>query len=396
MKIIHFPSWYPTKENTIEGIFNQRLIYAINNFDTNEHIVFTWHHNEIAKLKNPILFFLQLFKSFMPYKVHDINGVKVIKINYLITNEFFFGKNVDRLIRKLDSTLRSLSLYNSAIIFHAHITYPGAFIAQQLSLRQNIPYLITEHMGPFPFDNLKNDQLSKVIRPMKDASEVVSVSSFLAKQVQELVGIKTHVIPNVVCNISFKLPSNKIYSSGFKFIVVSRITYAKGIEVLIVAIEKLLKIRRDFCVDIYGEGEMKDYFMKLTLSKKLVKQINWLDSIYPDLVQHTISNYNCLISPSLYESFGVTLIEAISVGIPIIATDCGGPKDIVNDINGLLTPNNNPIELAFAMNTLINTYHQYSKDIIIEDCNNRFSDKIIAQKYNLIYNRIYNTKSCAE
>jgi glycosyltransferase involved in cell wall biosynthesis len=141
---------------------------------------------------------------------------------------------------------------------------------------------------------------------------------------------------------------------------------------------------------------MKDYFMKLTLSKKLVKQINWLDSIYPDLVQHTISNYNCLISPSLYESFGVTLIEAISVGIPIIATDCGGPKDIVNDINGLLTPNNNPIELAFAMNTLINTYHQYSKDIIIEDCNNRFSDKIIAQKYNLIYNRIYNTKSCAE
>jgi glycosyltransferase involved in cell wall biosynthesis len=396
MKIVHFPTWYPTNNNAVEGIFNQRLIFAINKFDNNEHIIVTWHHNKIAKLKNPIIFILHFIKSFLPYKVLEDRGVKIVEINYLITNEFFFGKNINRLIKKIDFAFYSLKLSDSAIIYHAHVAYPGAFIAQQLAIRHNIPYVITEHMGPFPFENLKKDLFEKVISPFKQASQVVAVSSFLANQIEQLVGINLQVIPNVVRNISFNFSKKKIPLSVFKFVIVARIEVEKGIEVLFDAIEILLKTRTNFRVDIYGEGEMKQYFMKKAISKNINRNINWLDSLNPSNVQNTIVNYNCLMSSSLYESFGVTLIEALSVGVPIIASDCGGPKDIVNEINGILVPNNNPVEFAVAMNTMINTYYQYSKERIIEDCFNRFSDKIISEKYNLIYNHIIQTQLCVE
>ena len=395
MKIVHFPSWYPTNKKPIEGIFNKRLIYAINEFDHNEHIIFTWHHNEIAKLNNPIFFIVNLIKSFLPFKVSVYQGVKIIKINYLITNELLFGKNINRLIRKINSALNCLNLNDNEIIYHAHVAYPGAYIAQQLRFSQKIPYIVTEHMGPFPFENLKKDIICKVISPIKQASNVVAVSSFLAKQIESLVGIKTQIIPNVVENCSINLVAkNKVESNGFKFVVISRITAEKGIEDLVMAIKELLKIRTDFSVTIYGEGEMKEYFMKQSLSNNLHQQINWFDSIHPEQVQNTIANYHCLISSSLYESFGVTLIEALSVGIPIIATDCGGPKDIVNDINGILINKNNPLDLAAAMNTMINTYQEYNQEKIIEDCYNRFSSKIISEQYNLIYNNLIRTQSC--
>ena len=58
-----------------------------------------------------------------------------------------------------------------------------------------------------------------------------------------------------------------------------------------------------------------------------------------------------VLLPSIYtEVFGLTLLEALSVGRPVIASRCGGPEDIVVDgQNGVLVPANDPIALAAAI-----------------------------------------------
>ena len=72
------------------------------------------------------------------------------------------------------------------------------------------------------------------------------------------------------------------------------------------------------------------------------------------------------ILPSRSETFGVVYIEAMACGLPIIATDCGGPRDIVTESNGLLIPNED-------------------RKAIAEDCQARFSSEVIAKQLTQIF-----------
>ena len=56
---------------------------------------------------------------------------------------------------------------------------------------------------------------------------------------------------------------------------------------------------------------------------------------------------------SLFESQGVAIMEALSCGIPVITTLCGGPSDLINDDNGFIIPVDDPMELAAAMRKMI-------------------------------------------
>ena len=49
-----------------------------------------------------------------------------------------------------------------------------------------------------------------------------------------------------------------------------------------------------------------------------------------------ISKSNCLCSVSSTESFGLTILEAQSLGIPVISSRSGGPQDLINNKNGIL------------------------------------------------------------
>jgi glycosyltransferase involved in cell wall biosynthesis len=60
-----------------------------------------------------------------------------------------------------------------------------------------------------------------------------------------------------------------------------------------------------------------------------------------------------------FETFGVVLIEALAMGRPVIATDCGGPREIVNESNGMLVPARDNGALARAMQRMVEQRHRY-------------------------------------
>ena len=64
---------------------------------------------------------------------------------------------------------------------------------------------------------------------------------------------------------------------------------------------------------------------------------------------------NAFVLASRTETFGVVYIEALSQGLPVIATRCGGPESIVTSDNGLLVPIENIPELTKALLTLYKT-----------------------------------------
>lgn len=156
------------------------------------------------------------------------------------------------------------------------------------------------------------------------------------------------VIPNIV-----HLNDTGTYSdcNSNHVIFVGRITYQKGIDALIKVWSIVQKKHSDWILDIYGEGELKEYY------KKVIEELDI--NIVIHLPESTILQRYCdssiLLLTSVYEPFGLVMPEAMSCGLPVVAFDCPyGPADIITDgVDGFLVKNRDINEFANRVCQLI-------------------------------------------
>ena len=106
-----------------------------------------------------------------------------------------------------------------------------------------------------------------------------------------------------------------------------------------------------------GEGKLKDSLMrkieldKLTSNVTLLGFVNNTDDFY--------NNSKLLVVPSIFEGFGLVVIEAMSYGIPILANSVGGLKFLVKNSFGKLVTNNNLNDYVYEIKKLLNDEDYY-------------------------------------
>ena len=143
------------------------------------------------------------------------------------------------------------------------------------------------------------------------------------------------VIPNLVHQNDGKLSS----LNNKKVIWVGRLDYQKRPLEIVEIWKKVYPQFPDWCLDIYGEGE------QLQELEYAVQQLDMNIHIHPP----TTRIFDCyhessiLASTSLYEPFGLVIVESMSCGLPVVAYNCPyGPADIIMDgFDGYLVENNN-------------------------------------------------------
>lgn len=101
-----------------------------------------------------------------------------------------------------------------------------------------------------------------------------------------------------------------------------------------------------------------------------------------------LQNADVFILSSLKETFSVVCIEAMSQGVPVIATSCGGPEEFVEEKDGLLIKPNDVEALKEAIIKMVSTYRLYDRNLISDDCLKRFSPNVIATKLTNIFTNI--------
>lgn len=133
--------------------------------------------------------------------------------------------------------------------------------------------------------------------------------------------VNSHWLPNVRPASSLnKLEKNHPYSRSFVYI--SQISVEKGILDLVSVFKNL---NTSFKLDIYGP--LIDINKEL-LSNHNIKYLGFLNN---HMVNQTLIDYDCLILPSYREGYPGIIIEAMSVGVPVIATKIGGIPEIIKD-----------------------------------------------------------------
>lgn len=182
---------------------------------------------------------------------------------------------------------------------------------------------------------------------LSHASAIVALTGNDSKN-WEKINRDSFVIPNMV-----QLNDTGKYSDCHSnhVIFVGRFFFQKGIGALIDVWKLVHQRHPDWFLDIYGEGELKDYYQKI------------IDDLNINIIIHhpeaTILQRYCessmLLLTSVYEPFGLVLPEAMSCGLPVVAFDCPyGPADIITDgVDGFLIRNRNIQEFADRVCQLI-------------------------------------------
>lgn len=288
--------------------------------------------------------------------------------------------------------MRKCLLEIDSEIIHAHWTYEFAMAA--LSTEKKV--LLTAHDSPFSilryyFDAYRLFRLFLAIRVRLKAKNITAVSNFLALKWNKQM-FWMHKIP-IIPNISpYPLLENRAYRDlAYRVLAIGDSSKLKNIQKLLSAWPKVLEVMPNSTLELIGYGlSDNDYLSKKINSKVKNESILFHGYQNRDFIYEKLLDADVLVHPSLHESQGLVLLEAMSLGVPIVAGKNSGavPETVSNA--GLLVNVKRTNELASAIIKLLSDKSLRIKLSKLGQSRVRefYSPKKVMQLYLDEYNRV--------
>ena len=158
----------------------------------------------------------------------------------------------------------------------------------------------------------------------------------------------------------------KLHAKQTKLLYVGRLSKEKGVDTALKTVWHLTSNfgMRNLTLDIIGEGDKKyeENLRVLSGSLSLKDYVNFRGKLLPEEVLREYNNYDILLAPSIWDASPIVLIEAMSQGLPVIASKVGGIPDIIrNEETGLLVAPGDPVRMAEAVKKLVDNPSLYEK-----------------------------------
>lgn len=250
--------------------------------------------------------------------------------------------------------------YGRPDILHAHVALETGPAARRIAIEAGLDYIITEHSAEILNGNLPPNRKETARTVYADARTVIAVSDVLARKILDICPTaNVAVIANLVRDPVFAL--RKVRSRVDKRVVIATIGNLVPHKRVDHAIEALMGLPRDLkeCVEhiIVGDGPERSNLEALT--RKGDVQTTFLGSLSHDAAMITLADADLLLHASAYETFGVVLAEAMALGIPVVATRCGGPESIVTEATGKLVPVDDVAALRAALEDTLSSITEW-------------------------------------
>lgn len=269
-------------------------------------------------------------------------------------------------------------------LLHAHVTRPAGVACAWVARRRSIPHIITEHTGPFSA-LFQTHRLNREAAhwALRSAQSVTAVSHRHAEAIRAVCqDVHPLVVPNTV-DVSRFVIRGAAARNVPHLLFVGRLVPDKGCDRLIDALSLPGLRSRPWSLEIVGEGPER---VPLEARARILgDRVTFRGYQPPGAIPEIASRADVFVLASLRESFGVVLIEALAAGIPVLATRCGGPEDIVTEEVGRLVPVADTGALADGIAWMLDNHHTFHRETLRAFVARRFGFEVVAQRFLEIY-----------
>ena len=240
-----------------------------------------------------------------------------------------------------------------------------AFGIGNIAARTKAAYVFTSHAPNIPTTGMLEGMLHPIQflksvntyllrQAMMQADRIVAFSQFSRDLIVKGLGgtEKIEVIPPGIESSWFEVERNQVDSNRILFW--GRIEEEKGLPELFVSLKKVTEKFTDLKLTLVGEGNRLQEYKTLVTDLGLIKNVEFLGWLSDKELQ-SIAAESCFgIFPSRIESFGLSVVEAMAAGLPVIAARGGAvAENIEEDLTGRLVPVNDPDALTEAILSLL-------------------------------------------
>lgn len=388
LKVIFFPAWYPTKMDSMAGLFVKYHAKAVAQYA------------DVAVLHCIPTNTTQ--KKAIEYEYFVDEGIPTI-ITYIQKRE---NNWTDKILFPIRYITACYTGYNKLIkqfgkphLHHVHILTRSGLLALYKKVVSGIPYIVTEHWSRYLPQNSNSYQggLRKWLtkRVVKNASLVTTVSKHLGVAMQSH-GLKNQYtqVPNVV-NVDFFQPQTSNYkpqTSILKPILLHVSCFdekPKNVKGILEAAKKLENADIDFELRLVGDG--KDWQLCVDYARELgVKNVVFTGLKTGDDLLKEFQTADVFILFSRFENQPVVILEAFACGLPVIATKVGGIPEIVQPGFGLLIESENVEELVNSIKQTITSPQQFDRVGMRNYVLENFSYAGVGKQFYDIYQKVLN------
>lgn len=387
MHVMIIPSWYPVHPGDIGGSFFREQAIALQKNGCKVGVIFHQNHS-LRSLSNVTV---EIGKT------RFSNDCGVATYRYDGINWF---PKMRRLAMR--SWLRRGSkLFNEYItlngkpdIIHAHSLFNAGILAKLISNNTKIPFILTEHSSVFIRDMVSSGDIAVAEPVIADAKALLAVSdNFCNLLNQKFRGFNEWTcIPNMVQDEFFREIKRSSKNKTFKFINVAYVDSNKNQKIILHAFKN--EFNGEDCVRLIigGDGPGLEKLKDIARTLNILNKVEFTGTLSREQVRKKMGASDAFVLSSHHETFGVVVIEALAIGLPVIATKCGGPESIVRKEDGILVPVDDVESLGKAMRKIYEDSNTYNKEKIRESCRERFSEKVVADKLIKIYGNVVSGK----
>lgn len=378
MAVVHIlllPSWYPSHPGDVNGVFFREQAIALAGagcqvgvLAANLRSIKQWRQWRLTPTKP---------------KVSNDHGVDTLLIqgtNWFPRLPWLSGQLHVRLLEKL--FIHYCDQYGQPDVIHVHSMLPAGLGALRLAHQFGIPYVITEHSTAFARGLLSSQQVQQAGEIAQAATQRWAVSTPFARMLEQKLQMPScqwQTLPNMVAQSFLSTPLPQRDLEQFVFLNICLHTPNKNVHILLRAFAQRFKGAAGVELHLGGHGPQTEDLVDLAHRLGISSQVQFLGLLSRDHVRDAMARAHAFVLASQVETFGVVLIEALAMGLPLVATRCGGPEDIVTVANGLLVPPGDADQLGDAMAHVMQHASSYEPEQLRRDCVNRFSEHVVTR-----------------
>lgn len=373
LHVLMVPSWYPSPQDLLSGIFFREQALAIRDEGFRVGVI----HPDLRSLRT--IGKVPGLRHRFQVEIAEDEGIPTLAWRGWNATGLGLPRKLFVHAAKLLAR-RYVARYGKPDLLHAQGCLWGGVAARVLAVELGVPYVITEHAHiflagrvPFPVPPWASDAF-------RSAAKVLAVSRILSSGLQPLIPNKAiDIVPNMT-DTDFFVGRDRKQGQGFHILAIAILNANKGFDVLLRAFAQAFKGEPGVALSIGGGGSEGPMLVALAAELGVQDQVHFLGILDRDQVRQTMWDADLFVVSSHQETFSIVLIEAMATGLPVVATRCGGPEEIVEPGTGWLVEPGDPVALAESLKVARQERSGLDPARIRSAVTSRFSRKIVTGK----------------